>query len=98
MAKKRRRKMHFKHPKHYEAMKKNGAQPKVELAPSPFKDPWQHRAENMTCSSCMWFSPKLGKVGRCRRRAPSPDGSIGWPVVFTTDWCGNHKLDELVAR
>jgi hypothetical protein len=30
-------------------------------------------------------------VGRCRRHAPSMSG---WPVMFTADWCGDHKLDE----
>jgi hypothetical protein len=30
-------------------------------------------------------------VGRCRRHAPTMGG---YPVVFTTDWCGDHRLDE----
>lgn len=30
-------------------------------------------------------------LGRCRRHAPTMSG---WPAVFSTDWCGNHKLDE----
>lgn len=30
-------------------------------------------------------------LGRCRRYAPTMGG---WPAVFDTDWCGNHKLDE----
>jgi len=30
-------------------------------------------------------------LGRCRRHAPKLKG---WPVVFATDWCGDHKLDE----
>jgi len=47
----------------------------------------------------MWFvlketdEKKGGLVGRCRRHAPS-QAAIGWPVVYTTDWCGDHKLDE----
>jgi len=32
-----------------------------------------------------------GRIGRCRRHAPT---MTGWPVVFNTDWCGDHKLDE----
>jgi hypothetical protein len=50
----------------------------------------------------MWFVAKVVdepgdgaitacRVGRCRKRAPSMDG---YPVVFLTDWCGDHKLDE----
>ena len=30
-------------------------------------------------------------LGRCRRRSPTMSG---YPVVFETDWCGDHKLDE----
>lgn len=58
-------------------------------------DPWKHRHENMTCKTCMWFVPKAGNVeniGRCRRHAPTMSG---YPVVFTNDWCGDHKLDEM---
>lgn len=30
-------------------------------------------------------------LGRCRRHAPTMSG---FPAVFTTDWCGDHKIDE----
>jgi hypothetical protein len=45
----------------------------------------------------MWFMQKISdnpgglEIGRCRRHAPSMNG---YPVVFVTDWCGDHKLDE----
>lgn len=55
------------------------------------EDPWRHRSEHMRCISCMWFVTKQGSVGRCRRHAPIMSG---YPVVFNTDWCGDHKLDE----
>jgi hypothetical protein len=32
-----------------------------------------------------------GKIGRCRRHAPTPEG---YPAVYETDWCGDHKVDE----
>lgn len=64
-------------------------------------DNWQHRSEKMKCATCMWFVTKeistptgsmtVSNIGRCRRRSP---GLGGWPVVFNTDWCGDHKLDE----
>lgn len=63
-------------------------------------DPWKHRSAGMRCSSCIWFEPKqhngmregdLYKVGRCRRHAPTMGD---YPVVFVTDWCGDHRLDE----
>ena len=65
-------------------------------------DNWKDRSAVMKCQICMWFVPKVAgvnqedgtmptKVGRCRRRAPTMNG---YPVVFETDWCGDHKLDE----
>jgi hypothetical protein len=32
-----------------------------------------------------------GPLGRCRRHCPT---MTGFPAVFVTDWCGDHKLDE----
>jgi len=63
------------------------------------KDPWKHRSQEMMCSTCMWYVPKepaedgeiVKAIGRCRRHAPCMSG---YPVVFPTDWCGDHKLDE----
>ena len=62
------------------------------------KDPWIHRSETMLCRTCMYFVPKelsaprlASPIGRCRRHAPTMSG---YPVVFPTDWCGDHKLDE----
>jgi len=53
-------------------------------------DPWRHRTEHMRCGTCMWFAPKEGSgLGRCRRHAPTMSG---YPVVFLSDWCGDHKL------
>ena len=63
-------------------------------------DPWQHRSQGMRCSTCMWFVRKAhalntdnprGALGRCRRHAPTMSG---YPAVFATDWCGDHKIDE----
>lgn len=64
------------------------------------EDPWKHRSEGMLCRTCMFFVEKLSSkvaevgsktVGRCRRNAPTIKG---YPVVFSNDWCGEHKLDE----
>ena len=30
-------------------------------------------------------------IGRCRRHSPTMSG---WPVMFESDWCGDHKMDE----
>lgn len=54
-------------------------------------DPWQHRSEGMRCQTCMWYTPKKDDIGRCRRHAPTMNG---YPVVYVTDWCGDHKLNE----
>ena len=54
------------------------------------KDNWEHRSEGMRCLTCMFYVPKReGKLGRCRRKAPTMSG---FPVVFPSDWCGDHKL------
>ena len=59
-------------------------------------DNWEHRSTGMVCETCMWFVPKVfegegdkKEQGRCRRHAPTMNG---YPVVFYTDWCGDHKL------
>jgi hypothetical protein len=64
-------------------------------------DPWVHRSKRMSCATCMWFVEKAPAptddprntviLGRCRRHAPTMNG---YPVVFPTDWCGDHKLDQ----
>jgi hypothetical protein len=60
------------------------------------KDNWEGRSTGMKCSTCMWYVPKKDStgelpIGRCRRHAPTMNG---YPVVYPTDWCGDHKLDE----
>ena len=61
-------------------------------------DNWKHRSKGMLCRTCMYFMEKSGGApglssafGRCRRHAPTMSG---FPAVFGTDWCGDHKLDE----
>lgn len=60
-------------------------------------DNWQHRSRTTICSTCMYFVEKGDPddqkpcLGRCRRHAPALGG---WPVVYGTDWCGDHKLDR----
>jgi len=59
------------------------------------KDNWQHRSLTMKCMTCMWFVPKVNsKIGRCRRHAPTMSG---FPAVYDSDWCGDHKIDESTA-
>ncbi len=62
-------------------------------------DPWKHRSKNMACVTCMWYiqkvkaegSKNIAPIGRYRKHAPT---MTGYPAVFGTDWCGDHKLDE----
>jgi hypothetical protein len=64
-------------------------------------DPWANRSSGMTCKTCIWFvrkepsgplsHPGQHTIGRCRRHAPTMGG---YPVVYQTDWCGDHRLDE----
>lgn len=73
-------------------------------------DNWKHRSQGMKCATCMWWVSKVaglymhedgsvetvmegrGKLGRCRRSAPVV--GKGFPAMYTTDWCGDHKIDE----
>lgn len=67
--------------------------------PTPEKnnDNWIHRSSGMLCRTCMYYVPKINLsfnnsgMGRCRRHAPTMSG---FPAMFGTDWCGDHKLDE----
>lgn len=66
-------------------------------------DPWAYRSKGMKCATCVWYVQKnrigtsnsnvnpLAEVGRCRRHAPTMNG---YPVVYMTDWCGDHRVDE----
>ena len=64
-------------------------------------DNWKHRSSGMRCGRCMFFVEKIKMeiqqiepvvlFGRCRRHAPTMNG---FPAVFSTDWCGDHKLNE----
>ncbi len=67
-----------------------------DYAPTP-EDNWPSERGSGThvCGTCMWFVSKLplteeGKqLGRCRRHAPTLGG---WPAMFESDFCGDHKL------
>lgn len=55
-------------------------------------DNWIHRSKNMKCKTCMWYCPKGDyDLGRCRKHSPTMNG---YPVVFSDDWCGDHKINE----
>lgn len=64
-------------------------------------DPWVNRSSEMRCRTCIWFarkepqslvgSVKATEIGRCRRHAPTMGG---YPVVYMSDWCGDHRIDE----
>jgi len=62
-------------------------------------DMWRSRSEGMRCHACMFYVDKevpqgQMRVGRCRRHAPTMNG---FPVVFASDWCGDHKLNERIS-
>ena len=72
-------------------------------------DNWAYRRAGMNCERCIFFVQKLignpnepmkameekprDFLGRCRRHAPC-QVVLGWPSVFSSDWCGDFKLDE----
>lgn len=76
---------------------------KATLTPDPIqnppRDPWAGRIQGLHCETCIWYVRKAAagdniEVGRCRRHAPT---MAGYPVVFPSDWCGDHRLDETKA-
>jgi hypothetical protein len=51
-------------------------------------DNWNKVSNNMQrCELCMHYTNF-----RCRRHAPR--GQEGWPAVFPTDSCGDHKMSK----
>lgn len=51
-------------------------------------DNWDKVAHpNFTCKTCHSYVNY-----RCRRHAPQ--GQEGWPAVFPTDWCMDHKMSK----
>ncbi len=54
-------------------------------------DNWNSRLIQFLCKSCTFYVIRDGQLGRCRKHAPSHNG---WPAVFETDWCGDHKLNK----
>lgn len=63
------------------------------------QDNWVDRNLRMVCDKCIYFvEKKTGQIqradhviGRCRRHAPTMSG---WPVMYSSDWCGEYKIDE----
>jgi len=54
------------------------------------EDNWRN-SNSFICATCLYYVEKDSEldVGRCRRLAPTIKG---YPVVYGTDWCGDHKL------
>ena len=50
------------------------------------EDNWKNKTSEMRCATCAFYVHF-----RCRRNAPTMNG---FPAVYPTDWCGNHKLDK----
>lgn len=65
--------------------------PKIESKTQAENDNWLHRSATLQCATCMWWVNKGPTLGRCRKHAPKV--GEGWPAVYATDWCGDHKID-----
>ncbi len=60
------------------------------------RDNWPTHGETHTCKFCAFYVQKAeGPSGRCRRHAPT---MAGFPVVYPSDSCGDHKLDNEAVR
>jgi hypothetical protein len=70
--------------------KKGGTMSSKNVSGSPdwTKDNWDKAAHpNLKCATCHSYINF-----RCRRHAPK--GQEGWPAVFPTDWCMDHKMSK----
>ena len=54
------------------------------------EDNWSNKTSDMVCRTCMFYVNF-----RCRKNAPTIKG---FPAVFPTDWCGEHKLDKAFMK
>lgn len=60
----------------------------VTITDPVVSDNWSKVSNNMQrCELCMHYAGM-----RCRRHAPR--GQEGWPAVFPSDWCGDHKMSK----
>ena len=50
-------------------------------------DNWRKGNNRYICNTCAHYLNY-----RCRKHAPR--GLEGWPAVFPTDYCGDHKMDK----
>lgn len=58
-------------------------------------DNWKDKATGMVCATCTNYAPKNEYIGRCRRNAPTMKG---FPAVFPSDWCGDHKMNDVLVE
>jgi len=49
-------------------------------------DNWEKRNIEMICENCAFYINY-----RCRKHAPTMNG---FPAVYPTDWCGDHRLSK----
>lgn len=71
---------------------RGGMTPRLQLIPTT---PADQQADNWNkdltktyaCCTCMHYINY-----RCRKHAPR--GLEGWPAVYPTDYCGDHKMDK----
>lgn len=66
-----------------------------EMSNTTNKDNWKDKATGMICSTCTNYAPKNEYIGRCRRNAPTMKG---FPPVFPSDWCGEHKMNDALVK
>lgn len=53
-------------------------------------DNWQNMNTFM-CETCQNYI-------NFRCRCHSPNGQEGWPAVYPTDWCGDHKMSKTTMQ
>lgn len=61
----------------------------MEIQKVQTTDNWQDM-KTFVCNTCMWYLNT-----RCRKHAPNLGG---FPAVYSTDFCGDHKMKKELMR
>ena len=51
-------------------------------------------SERPTCNTCRFKVELIGLVAECHRHAPVAGSAMLWPLVNSTDWCGEYESSE----
>jgi len=66
---------------------KNVKKTEIEVEVSKLEDNWGNRKIGMICRTCMFYV-------NLRYRRHAPVTNLGYPAVYESDFCGDHKMSK----